>query len=77
MDGVAVFFDVLLDGVLAFVVVHQVAWNQEALAAFLLDELLGVFCVGLFLGEVDDCYVGPFAGKEDCDCAADAGTVGS
>lgn len=65
--------DVLLDGLAARLVVHEVARDEEALAAFTLDELLGFFGVGLLLGEVDDGDVGAFAGEEDGDGAAYAG----
>jgi hypothetical protein len=64
---------VLLDGVLALAVVHQIAGNQQALAALLLDHLLGVLGVGLLLGQVDDADVGAFARVQDGDGPADAG----
>jgi len=66
--------DMLVDGLLALLVVHQVAGDQQALAALLLDHLLGVLGVGLLLGEVDDADVGALAGVEDGNGTADAGT---
>ena len=59
--------DVLLDGVFASLVVHEVSGEQNTLAALLLDHLLGLFGVFLLLGEVHDCHVSTFAGEEDGD----------
>jgi hypothetical protein len=67
--------DMLLDGLLALGVVHQVAGDQQALVALLLDHFLGVLGVRLLLGEVDDADVGALAGEQDGDGAANAGTV--
>lgn len=66
--------DVLLDGLLALTVVHQVASDQQALAACLLHYLLGVLGVRLLLGEADNANVDAFAGEEDGDGATDART---
>ena len=46
--------DVLLDGLAASLVVHEITGNQKALAALLLDHLLGVLGVRLLLWQVDD-----------------------
>lgn len=69
------FLHVLLDGFAAGFVVHEVSWDEEALLAFLFDHALGFLGVLLFFGEVDDCYVGAFAGEEDCDGTAYARAV--
>lgn len=72
VDGIAVRGHMGVDGLLALLSVRQVAGHEETLAAVFLDHLLGVLRVGLFLGEVDDCYICTFTSKEDCDCAANS-----
>jgi hypothetical protein len=69
----AKFLHVLLDGLAARFIVHEIARNKEALLSFLFDHFLGLAGVFLFFGEVDDCDVGAFAGEEDGDGAAYAG----
>lgn len=45
---------VLLDGLAARFVVHEVAWDEEALLALFLDHCLGFLGILFFFGEVDD-----------------------
>lgn len=66
----------LLDGLAASFVVHEVAWDEEALLAFVFDHFLGLAGVFFLFGEIDDCDVGAFAGEEDGHGAAYAGAVG-
>lgn len=65
--------DMLLHGLFARVVVHQIPGDQQALGAFLLHHLLRVFGIYLLLGEVDNADVGALARKEDGDGPPDAG----
>jgi len=69
-----VFVDVLLHGLLALGVVHQVAGDEKTLTALLLDQGFGLLGVFLLLGEIHDCDVGALAREEDGDRAANSGT---
>src|SRR6185369_3277653 len=61
----------LLHGFLAEILVADVAGNRDRLAPFLLDDLLRELGV-VVLAEVEDGDVGPLAGEEGGDGAADA-----
>lgn len=58
-------FDMLLDGFLASLVVHEISGEQNTLTTLLLNHLLGLFGISLLFGEVHDCHVSAFAGEED------------
>jgi hypothetical protein len=66
---------VLVDGALASFIIHEVAGNEVALLAFLSDEFPRFLGVLLFLGEVDDCYIGSFPCEEDSDRSANSGAT--
>jgi hypothetical protein len=65
--NLSVLIDMLLNGFLACVVVHEVTGDKETLVTFLLDHSLGLFGVFLLFWEVDDCHVCAFTGKENGD----------
>lgn len=63
----AVLVDVFLDRLLARLIVHEVAGDEHALAALLLNHLLGALGVFLLFWEVHDAHICTLTRKEDGD----------
>lgn len=63
----------LRHGILAGLVLHQVARYQEALFSFLFYHLLGVLGIGLLFWEVHDADISALSSKKNGYGAADPG----